>query len=99
ALTDIGEAFLPTLRQAIAQIDDATDAIRSVNSKHTVVVTCPVSLAESWLAESLARFRVECPEIDVVVHGTVWDTSLQPIADIAITVNRDSEVAEGAVQL
>jgi DNA-binding transcriptional LysR family regulator len=33
-----------------------------------------------------------------VVHGTVWDT-LQPIADIAITVNRDNEVPEGAVRL
>lgn len=99
ALTDIGEAFLPTLRQAIAQIDAATDGIRSVNSKLTVVVTCPVSLAEGWLAESLAKFRLEYPEIDAVVNGTVWETPLQPIADVAITVNRDDEVSEGAVRL
>lgn len=99
ALTDIGRAFLPTLRQAISQIDSATEAVRSAGRDQAVVVACPVSLAESWLAECVAAFRSEHPGIGVMVHGTVWEASLEPIADIAITSSRPDEVPEGAVRL
>ena len=94
-LTETGEAFLPTLRQALQQIDAATNAILTGSREKTVSIACPMSLAENWLTGILSGFRVAHPDIDVVVHGTVWETPGDPAADLVITVNRADEVPEG----
>ena len=35
----------------------------------------------------------------MVVHGTVWESPGEPVADLSITINRDDEVPEGARRL
>lgn len=96
ALTEIGEAFLPTLRQALHQIDSATEGIATTSRDRSVIVACPLSLAENWLPGCLARFRATNPGIEVVVNATIWDSPNDEIADISISVNRDDEVPTGA---
>lgn len=98
-LTEIGEAFLPTLRQALQQIDNATEAIVTSSRDRSVSLACPMSLAENWIARILPEFSSAYPEIDVVVHGTVWESPGDPIADLTITINRDDEVPEGTKRL
>jgi DNA-binding transcriptional LysR family regulator len=95
-LTEIGSAFLPTLRQALAQIDAATDAIVTAGRDRSVIVACPFSLAENWLAGAVAAFQVLRPDVEVTIHGTVWEEAMDGIADIKITVNRQDEVPPGA---
>ena len=87
-LTEMGEAFLPTLRQALDQIDHATEAIVTSARKRTVVVSCPMSLAENWLAGCLSDFRRDYPDIEIVLHGTIWDDLSDQIADITISARR-----------
>lgn len=87
-LTEMGEAFLPTLRQALDQIQDATDAIIASAQNRTVVVSCPISLAENWLPACLADFRRAHPDIEIVLHGTVWDEVDRSVPDITITIER-----------
>jgi LysR family glycine cleavage system transcriptional activator len=87
-LTEMGEAFLPTLRQALDQIDQATEAIVTSARKRTVVISCPMSLAENWLAGCMAAFRKEHPEIEVVLHGTIWEDLSEQIADLTISTRR-----------
>ena len=99
ALTEIGEAFLPTLRQALDQIDRATDAVVTGSRQKSVVLACPVSLAENWLPDHLAAFNVSNPEIEVLVHATVWDSPGDDIADISISIHRDGETPENATRL
>ncbi|MDW4550906.1 LysR family transcriptional regulator [Defluviimonas sp. D31] len=96
ALTEIGEAFLPTLRQALHQIDTATDAIATTSRDRSVIVACPMSLAENWLPACLAGFRSRNPEVEIVVNATIWDHPDDVIADISISVNRNDEVPPGA---
>ena len=91
-LTEIGEAFLPTLRQALLQIENATEAIVTSSRDKSVSLACPMSLAENWIARVLQGFSAAYPDIDVIVHGTVWETPGDPIADLTITINRDDEV-------
>jgi DNA-binding transcriptional LysR family regulator len=98
-LTEIGEAFLPTLRQALQQIDNATEAIVTSSRDRSASLACPMSLAENWISRILAGFTASYPDIDVVVHGTVWESPGEPVADLAITINRDDEVPEGAKRL
>jgi DNA-binding transcriptional LysR family regulator len=99
ALTEIGEAFLPTLRQALNQIDRATDAVVTGSRQKSVVLACPVSLAENWLPDHLTAFNAAHPEIEVLVHATVWDSPGDDIADISISIHRDGEAPETATPL
>jgi LysR family glycine cleavage system transcriptional activator len=87
-LTEMGEAFLPTLRQALDQIDNATEAIVASARNKTVVISCPMSLAENWLAGCIAAFRERHPEIEVVLHGTIWEDLNDQMADITISIRR-----------
>lgn len=93
-LTEMGEAFLPTLRQALEQIDQATEAIVARAHSRTVVISCPVSLAENWLAQVLTGFRRAHGDIEIVLQGTVWEDPLEQQADLIISVRRfDSQPA------
>ena len=98
-LTEAGKAFLPTLRQGLTQIDAATDAILSGGRERSVTVACPVSLSANWLTGAVADFRRSHPEIEVTIHGTVWEGPDDGIADIVITAFREDEAPHGAVPL
>ena len=98
-LTEVGSAYLPALRQALAQLDSATEAILAVPRPQKVVVACPMSLAENWLPGRIAGFRRLHPEIDVVIHGTVWSDTSERIADLSICVFHDDQVTEPATKL
>ena len=95
-LTETGEAFLPTLRQGLRQIDMATETIVSSSRSQTVIVAAPMSFAENWLTKCLSGFHASYPEIEVVVHGTVWDAEIDSIADITISINRDDDAPLGS---
>ena len=98
-LTEIGEAFLPSLRQALDQIDRATEAVVVGTRQPSVTLACPVSLAENWLPERLATFAEVNPGIEVLVHATVWEAPGEDVADISVTIAREGEEASGAVPL
>jgi DNA-binding transcriptional LysR family regulator len=91
-LTETGEALLPTLRQALHQIDMATDAVIRSGRDKSIVLSCPMSLAEGWLPNVLRTFRTEYPETEVAVYGTVWERPGGNPADIVISLHRDDEV-------
>lgn len=96
ALTEIGEAFLPTLRQGLHQIDNATDAIATTSRDRSVIIACPLSLAENWLPGCLAGFRSNNPGVEIVINATIWDSPDDGMADISISVNRNDEIPPGA---
>ncbi|PAP98607.1 LysR substrate-binding domain-containing protein (plasmid) [Mesorhizobium mediterraneum] len=98
-LTEIGEAFLPTLRQGLSQIDFATESVLAAVRNKTVVISCPTSLAENWLARCIASFSKQNPEIEVLLHGTIWEERAEQVADFIITIRRYDNRPEGALQL
>lgn len=87
-LTEMGEAYLLTLRHALDQIDHATEAIIAKARNRTVAISCPVSLAENWLADVIAKFRIAHREIEIVLQGTVWEDLSNQISDITISMRR-----------
>jgi LysR family glycine cleavage system transcriptional activator len=98
-LTEVGSAYLPALRQALSQLDAATESILAVPRPQRVVVACPISLAENWLPARIAGFRRAHPEIDVVIHGTIWSDTSEQIADLCISIWHDDQVSEPATKL
>lgn len=95
-LTEMGEAFLPTLRQALGQIDLATEAIVAGARNRTVTISCPVSLAENWLSQVLTDFRRQHPDIEIVLQGTVWEEPEEQKVDLAISVRRSDAQPVGS---
>ena len=95
-LTETGEAFLPTLRQGLRQIDMATETIVSSARKQTVIVAAPMSFAENWLTRCLSGFQAHHPDVEVVVHGTIWEAEIDSVADITISINRDDDAPLGS---
>lgn len=98
-LTEVGEAFLPTLRQSLKQIDNATRAVMNSKLNEAVVISCPASLANSWLAECLTAFGRQHPAISLVVHGTIWEDLSERLSDITISHSRIGDAPDGAMQL
>lgn len=98
-LTEMGEAFLPTLRQGLNQIDFATESILAAVRNRTVVISCPTSLAENWLAKCIAGFSRQNPDIEILLHGTIWEERTEQIADFIITIRRFDNIPDNAIRL
>lgn len=98
-LTEIGAAFLPTLRQGLDQIDAATEAVVATARETSVALACPISLAQSWAPRSLRGFLERHPGVDVALLGTVWEERDPPAADLVISILRDDEAPADARRL
>ncbi|WP_171235820.1 LysR substrate-binding domain-containing protein [Ruegeria sp. HKCCA6837] len=99
SLTDVGKAYLPSVRHALQEIDVATQSLVLRPHTKTVVVSCPVSLAGNWLPNVIQGFSESHPDISVTVHGTIW-TDVDPnVSDISITINHIDDASEGLERL
>jgi LysR family glycine cleavage system transcriptional activator len=99
SLTDVGAAYLPSVRHALQEIDIATQSIISQSHKREVAISCPVSLAENWLPQVVAGFSAQHGDIDVTLHSTVWVDVEDNVSDISITIEHEDDVDSGQVQL
>jgi len=98
-LTNLGEAYLPSVQQALKQIDQATETIISSKHDRKVSVSCPISLAESWMPKSIASFQQQHPDINITVYGTIWADVEPKVADIRITVNHKDNIPTATTPL
>lgn len=96
-LTEVGEAYLPAVRGALEQIDIATAGVSMSAQISQVVIACPVSLAEAWLPRQIAAYQADHPETEFVVHGTVWASIGDQVADLEITLERAEAVGRDAL--
>lgn len=95
SLTEVAASYLPTLRQALAQIDVATGQILTVAHRQEVIIACPASLATNWLPPRLRAFKEASPEVDVTVHATIWSETGDQIADLRISPRHSSQPLVG----
>lgn len=90
-LTEAGKAYLPSIRSSIEEINSATELLVGKPNARTVVVSCPVSLAESWMPGLIAKFNEVHPKVDLEVHGTIWSEDDDMVSDISITMEDTNE--------
>lgn len=98
-LTGLGQAYLPGVRQALRQIEEATEAIISRTHDKSVVISSPISFAENWLAPQVARFMGGHPEYSITVHGTIWGDVEDEVADLSIAIKHDDSARPGEQKL
>lgn len=81
-------------------IDKATETVLIRNQARTVTISCPMSLAENWLAWRLNGFRKEHPNVELLVQGTIWDVPDEPGgADLIISMCRRDEAPRSGHRL
>jgi LysR family glycine cleavage system transcriptional activator len=88
-LTDAGQAYLPSLREALDLIAHATERLTTVEESGALTVSVLPSFAAKWLLPRLSRFREGHPEIDVLVqaNGALTDFARDGV-DLAIRYGR-----------
>ena len=99
SLTDVGEAYLPSVRHALQEIDRATQSLIAQTHKREVVVSCPISLAAYWLPEVIRGFSEAHPGIDLTVHGTIWTDVEENVSDISISINHVDDITPDLTRL
>lgn len=98
-LNELGMAYYPTVQLALQQIDAATESIAAARHAKKLSISCPVSLAENWLAPRIAQFSKLNPDLEFTVHGNIWLEREPLMADICFRFQRNEEISEGALFL
>lgn len=91
-ITDAGEAYLPSLREALLMIDSATQTVQINSEYKNVTISAPISFAENWLVPQIVAFNREHPDIDIILQGTVWSEVESHTVDLAIEMYRHDNV-------
>ncbi|KJH82164.1 transcriptional regulator GcvA [Pseudomonas sp. KSR10] len=84
-LTDIGQTYLPPVRNAFRQITEASSRIASAMETGMLTVSVTSFFASAWLVPRLTQFQNDNPEIDlrVVTSNQLVDFSRDSV-DVAI---------------
>lgn len=75
-LTDMGQAYVHTVRKALADINLATASLFGSVAKQTITVRAPISTATLWLAPLLPAFLESHPGINIRLVSTIWANSI-----------------------
>ncbi|MDH4417930.1 LysR family transcriptional regulator [Acidovorax sp. HMWF029] len=89
SLTEVGEAYLRHCQAMRESAQAAADTVAQVQTvpRGTIRVSCPVTLAQTVLAELMPRFLATCPEVrvDMLVSNRVVNLVEEGI-DVALRV-------------
>lgn len=89
-LTEIGQAYALTVRQALGDIALSTTRLFGAETARTLTVRVPVSTSALWLAHLLPGFAARHPDINIRLVSNIW-TEPEPRDD----VDADVEVRLG----
>ncbi|MGI3184477.1 LysR substrate-binding domain-containing protein [Nioella aestuarii] len=89
SLTEMGKAYVTTVRQALADIDLVSASLFGPRATQTITVMAPVSTAALWLAPRLPVFKRDFPGIDLRLVTNIWTeaTKLEGV-DVELRLGR-----------
>lgn len=83
-LTEIGKAYLPSVRNALASLTLSTNGLFGPTLKSTIVIRASMG-AILWITPKLRDFQLRHPDIGIKLVTIIWaDTLDTQIADIEI---------------
>lgn len=80
-LTEIGQAYALTVRQALGDISLSTSRLFGAQTAQILTVRVPVSTSALWLAHLLPEFSQSHPEINIRLVSNIW-TEPEPRDDV-----------------
>jgi len=89
SLTDIGQAYVPTVRQSLSDISIVTASLFGSTKSRMITLMAPVSTSALWLAPRLPKFREANPDIELRLVSNIWtDSTGFDDVDIELRVGR-----------
>lgn len=76
ALTELGLAYMPAVRQAFSQLSAATGGIFGVTGDRAVTIRSSPGFATLWLCRRLPTFKQANPSIEVRLYTAIWSDVL-----------------------
>ena len=76
-LSDMGAAYVPSVRRAFDELSVATTGLFGTQSETTLRVRLPISYAALVVTPLLPAFQKTCPGINLQLCTTVWGEGLQ----------------------
>ena len=97
-LTEMGRAYLPSVRKAFGELSASTVGLFGVQGETSITIRAPISFTTQWLAQNMSEFRAAYPEVGIRIYTSNWvDKLMGEKVDIDIRYgdgNWDGEVAE-----
>lgn len=75
-LTEMGSAYLPSVRKAFDTLSMSTAGLFGNPGERTLTVRCTAAFAVLWLAPRLQAFRAAHPGIDLRLFTAIWADGL-----------------------
>jgi LysR family glycine cleavage system transcriptional activator len=98
-LSEVGEAYLPGVAEALNLAAAATEGLRGKNVPRTVTVSAPLSFLTLWLAARLDALLSENPNVSIRLNSAIWTDPNAELADIVVEVRDFSELESGMPHL
>ncbi len=70
-LSDVGQLFLPELREGFMRLDRAVERVRESDARGPLMISVAPVFAVKWLAPRLERFSAAYPDIDVRISTSL----------------------------
>lgn len=77
-LTEMGQAYLPAVRDIFDNLSAATSGLFAGSAQASLTVRVQVAYAATWLAPRLPDFCASFPHIDVLLVSAIWADALPP---------------------
>jgi len=78
ALTDMGMAYMPSVRRALEDLSVSTAGLFGTHGATSVTVRAPISTAVLWLAPRMKKFAYQHPDINIRLCSALWADALAP---------------------
>ena len=89
SLTEIGQAYVPTVRQSLSDIALATTSLFGTTTSRMVTLKAPISTSALFLAPRLPKFRALHPDIELRLVSNIWtDTTGFDDVDVELRIGR-----------
>ncbi len=97
-LTEMGEAYLPAVRDIFEDLSAATSGLFGGSEQASLTVRVQVAYAATWLTPRLPDFCESFPHIDIKLVSAIWADALPP-SEIDLEIRQGNGYWPDASQL
>ena len=76
-LTDAGQAFLPTVQQSLAMVEESASTLFGDEGDDTLMLQSNLIFTTGWLAPRLSAFAAQNPRVQLHLDGAYYDLDYQ----------------------
>jgi len=75
-LTDMGRAYLPSIRKAFDEISASTLGLFGAQGEASLAIRTPISFGALWLLPRIESFCAAHPSIAIRLYSAIWGTAI-----------------------